>query len=262
LAQSSNFLANDNKEKLQYYPSKIGIIAAVSNNHVIGVNGQLPWRIPPDYQYFRDVTRHKIIIIGRISFEESPTQSHLNHARHVIVVSPSYYNSNCHAKNVIIENSQVNVHIAISLNDALSKAHELLLPQQASDVSGVDSQTIITQHQSRSKSDDTPASAYSQFGPPTLIDCWIAGGEKIFEQALIHPSIHEMRLTHVDLDVDEQGLTAEESQSIAKFPAPYRWDYRFKEIATWKGDGTGICKATKKNDVEYSFHVYECFRPR
>ena len=44
-------------------------IAAVSQNHAIGLKGKLPWHIPEDLQYFYQTTKNKILIMGRKSFE-------------------------------------------------------------------------------------------------------------------------------------------------------------------------------------------------
>ena len=47
----------------------ISLIAAASENGVIGKNNQLPWHLPDDFQYFKDQTLNKPIIMGRKTFE-------------------------------------------------------------------------------------------------------------------------------------------------------------------------------------------------
>jgi len=47
----------------------ISIIAAVSENGVIGVNGNLPWHISEDLRYFKRTTMGKPVIMGRKTFE-------------------------------------------------------------------------------------------------------------------------------------------------------------------------------------------------
>ncbi len=37
-------------------PAKITLIAALSQNNVIGKNGVLPWRIPEDLRFFKEKT--------------------------------------------------------------------------------------------------------------------------------------------------------------------------------------------------------------
>ena len=48
---------------------ELAIIVAQSKNRVIGVNNDLPWRLPKDLQYFKKVTLGKPIIMGRKTFE-------------------------------------------------------------------------------------------------------------------------------------------------------------------------------------------------
>lgn len=45
-----------------------GIIVAVSDNNVIGKNGQLPWHLKADLQRFKKLTENHVIIMGRKCF--------------------------------------------------------------------------------------------------------------------------------------------------------------------------------------------------
>jgi dihydrofolate reductase len=45
------------------------IIAALSQNHVIGLNNSLPWNLPDDWNRFKARTENKPFIMGRLSFE-------------------------------------------------------------------------------------------------------------------------------------------------------------------------------------------------
>lgn len=47
----------------------LSVIAAVSRNGVIGVNGEIPWRIPFDMRIFKEWTMGKMLICGRKTFE-------------------------------------------------------------------------------------------------------------------------------------------------------------------------------------------------
>ncbi|OGJ55102.1 hypothetical protein A3D11_03450 [Candidatus Peribacteria bacterium RIFCSPHIGHO2_02_FULL_49_16] len=51
---------------------KISLIAAASENNVIGKNGHLPWDLPDDRKYFRDSTKGKPVIMGRRTYESLP----------------------------------------------------------------------------------------------------------------------------------------------------------------------------------------------
>ena len=47
----------------------ISLIAAVADNRVIGSGQVLPWHLPNDLKYFRDMTIGKPIIMGRLTFD-------------------------------------------------------------------------------------------------------------------------------------------------------------------------------------------------
>ena len=47
----------------------INLIAAISKNHQIGIHNQMPWHIPEDLKYFREVTTGYPVIMGRQTFE-------------------------------------------------------------------------------------------------------------------------------------------------------------------------------------------------
>ncbi len=48
---------------------KIIIIAAISENYVIGRNGKIPWHSPEDLKLFKDTTLNFPIVMGRKTFE-------------------------------------------------------------------------------------------------------------------------------------------------------------------------------------------------
>jgi len=47
----------------------ISLIVAMSKNHVIGVDNQLPWHLPVDLKYFKETTMGKPIVMGRKTFQ-------------------------------------------------------------------------------------------------------------------------------------------------------------------------------------------------
>ena len=47
----------------------ICLIAALSKNYQIGLNNQMPWHIPEDLAYFRQMTTGHTVIMGRKTFE-------------------------------------------------------------------------------------------------------------------------------------------------------------------------------------------------
>src|SRR5258708_5121167 len=51
----------------------ISMIAALAKNRVIGKNNALPWNLPADLKYFRDIIKNKTIIMGLNTFSSITT---------------------------------------------------------------------------------------------------------------------------------------------------------------------------------------------
>ena len=49
--------------------NKISLVVALNSEYVIGTENKLPWHIPEDLAYFKQVTLGKPIIMGRKTFE-------------------------------------------------------------------------------------------------------------------------------------------------------------------------------------------------
>ncbi|RUO23585.1 type 3 dihydrofolate reductase [Aliidiomarina iranensis] len=47
---------------------EISLIAAMADNRVIGNEGEMPWHLPSELQYFKELTMGKPIIMGRNTF--------------------------------------------------------------------------------------------------------------------------------------------------------------------------------------------------
>ena len=50
----------------------ISLIAALSENHVIGKNNTLPWHLPDDMKYFMQTTKGHFVIMGRKNYQSLP----------------------------------------------------------------------------------------------------------------------------------------------------------------------------------------------
>ena len=48
---------------------QVSLIVAASANNVIGVRGELPWRLPDDLKRFKQLTTGKPIVMGRLTYE-------------------------------------------------------------------------------------------------------------------------------------------------------------------------------------------------
>jgi len=87
----------------------VSIIAAVSENNVIGKNGALPWRMPNDLKYFKRTTKGHHIIMGRKTFTGAGLNRPLPYRTNIVV---------SRQKNLTFEG----VTVVNSLNNALKIA--------------------------------------------------------------------------------------------------------------------------------------------
>lgn len=44
-------------------------IAAMSENRVIGIGRQIPWHLPEDFRWFKQMTSGQVVVMGRTTFE-------------------------------------------------------------------------------------------------------------------------------------------------------------------------------------------------
>ena len=65
----------------------ISLIAAVSENNVIGKDNKLPWHLPTDMKYFRDTTMGHCVIMGRKNYDSIPLKYRPLDGRTNIVVT-------------------------------------------------------------------------------------------------------------------------------------------------------------------------------
>ena len=166
-----------------------GVVAAMSRNRVIGVEGGLPWSLPEDRRHFEDLTRNKALIIGRKTLDEQTDGSHIQHVRKCIVVSTTL------AELDSARYDTDKLSLARSFNDALGLACDMIIDMT------------------------TESSSDAPNATDNAIDCWVGGGERIFNEALQHPKCREVQLTQVDVDID-----FDPAQDVALFPRKYTWD--------------------------------------
>src|SRR5258706_13667816 len=65
----------------------ISLIAAVSENNVIGKDNQLPWYLPADMKYFREKTMGHCVITGRKNYDSIPEKFRPLPGRTNIIIS-------------------------------------------------------------------------------------------------------------------------------------------------------------------------------
>jgi dihydrofolate reductase len=189
------------------------------DSRVIGVDGTLPWKQSLDRQIFKNLTRNGVLIVGRRTLQEECTGSldHVRHAKHCVVVSTTLSDVNelwGNAGGNQIEERDRDwkmLRVAASLGEALHIANRLSVDSVESQVNEP-SLPQLSSPQSPFKSD---------------LMCWVAGGERLFEEALKHPSAKEVHLSIVNVDVDTTNIPV---ANVAKFPAKYRWDHNYKPV--------------------------------
>lgn len=196
--------------------SRYGIVAAMSTNRVIGVNGALPWNLVEDRRRYKDLTRgHKVLILGRNTLAEDANLRHLSHAAHAIILSRTLTESDLPTS----PSGFLQLTLAQSFPHALDQARQLCLQ---------------------------PA-----FATDDSIPCWVVGGERVYHEALLHPSAEELHLTVVDTVIDEEGP----HDRISRFPPKYRWDNKFRILSSEE-------KVDDASGLAYRFDVYRRLRGR
>ncbi len=78
----------------------IAVIVAASENNVIGINNQLPWKLPDDFKFFKNTTYGFPIIMGRKTWESLGGKPLKGRHNIVITRQPDYT-----AEGVTITNS-------------------------------------------------------------------------------------------------------------------------------------------------------------
>lgn len=88
----------------------ISIIAAMSENRVIGKDNKLPWHLPADLKRLKSLTIHKPIIMGRKTFLSLGKP--LPHRHHIVITRDKNFNV------------PEGVSVVFSLQDAIDKAKQ------------------------------------------------------------------------------------------------------------------------------------------
>jgi dihydrofolate reductase len=68
---------------------KISLIAAMTDNRVMGADNLLPWHLPADLKRFKKLTLHKPVIMGRKTWESLPNP--LPNRKNIVVTRDEGY---------------------------------------------------------------------------------------------------------------------------------------------------------------------------
>lgn len=69
---------------------QITLIAAFTNQQVIGVDNKMPWHLPEDFAFFKSYTLHKPILMGRKTWE-SLTKRPLPERKNIVISRDQSY---------------------------------------------------------------------------------------------------------------------------------------------------------------------------
>lgn len=197
---------------------KFGIIAAMDESRVIGIDSDLPWKIPDDRNHFLRVTEGRILVIGKNSFygkqssEDEPKCSHLKHLRHVVIVSTSMIESDIES----FDGDNFNIHLVRSFEESLDCCKMII---------DGGSNTFDSSIDDEDKRD-------------FQIHTWIGGGQLVYEKAIRHKDASEIQLTTVHSKTSDNMISG--NKPVAFFPANYRWDNTFKEVSALRKSGKDI----------------------
>lgn len=64
----------------------LSLIVAYDQNRVIGLNGKMPWHFKEDLAYFKQVTEHHTVLMGRKTYESilAYNQAPLQNRKHIV----------------------------------------------------------------------------------------------------------------------------------------------------------------------------------
>lgn len=71
----------------------VSLVAAMSENRVIGKDGTLPWRLPDDLKFFKRLTLDHTVIMGRKTFDE--IKRPLDNRRNVVITRNPAFHPHC-----------------------------------------------------------------------------------------------------------------------------------------------------------------------
>ena len=76
---------------------KIKLIVAASENNVIGIKNNLPWNLPNDMQYFKNMTTDSVVIMGKKNYLSIPEKFRplKNRINIVLTREPNYCADSC-----------------------------------------------------------------------------------------------------------------------------------------------------------------------
>ena len=86
----------------------ISLIAAISQNGVIGKNNDLPWHLPDDMKYFMQTTKGHCVIMGRKNYDSIPEKFRpLPNRTNIVVTRQAQFSVPCEVVHSVDEGIQL-----------------------------------------------------------------------------------------------------------------------------------------------------------
>ncbi|XP_018786502.1 PREDICTED: dihydrofolate reductase-like [Bactrocera latifrons] len=133
------------------------LIAAVCENSGIGLNGDLPWSLKSEYEYFtqttkrrRDITKHNVVIMGRRTYLSIP-----EHERPLA--------------------DRINVVLSSTLSPTDLPTNVFLFPNLVSAMKRLEQRDLRER----------------------IENVWIVGGSGVYREAMSSPRCHRLYITNI-----------------------------------------------------------------
>jgi len=266
-----------------------GIVAAMSRNGIIGIEKRIPWYLPMDRSIFKSLTKDRTVILGRRTLEEDPTLDHICHTRSCIVLSTTMRNNNNKTTTSSSSSSSSGQTTTVAtpstkkgfeyqtglfkkfapntdfkVAGSLSEALEMAAAEAAATGAATVNENIATsssnaglssydkqqeqeegiKYDIRTVPTDQPSVSFEN-----NVECWIAGGQSLYEEALLGcprgTVVSEVHLSVVDIDINlntdvpgqkDDNVTdgrhaKRQHQHVARFPDPSLWIHNYDQIS-------------------------------
>lgn len=107
----------------------ISLIAAMTDECVIGINNSLPWKLPNDMKWFRETTMGKPIVMGRKTFESFGAKPLPGRSNIIITRDQNYSAEDCIVTHTIDEALQAAGDVEEIMIIGGASFYEQMLPQ-------------------------------------------------------------------------------------------------------------------------------------
>lgn len=162
--------------------STLSLIVAYSDNHVIGIDNDLPWRLKADLAYFKKTTLGQPIIMGRKTWESLGRP--LPGRRNIVISRDNNYQAE-------------GAEVYSSLEEAIAQA-----------LNGQTAHGQVTDEQTANAQATNEQAHYKQ------AEIFIIGGAQIYSQALASNAAQRIYATEVHTEIEGDAFFPEFDKQI------------------------------------------------